>query len=314
MASKIFVGIYIVSLYLCAEARYCNENPCQLGGLFTPANGYTCIQEGGTAKCTCPTNPTVPYALDAPCRICSPANNPCTPSSHLMTCLETKEYGKAYACLCSSPSGPVVTATDFCDILIPVTRDPTLVVSTTAPISTSASTPAGSLQCYNGGNLVDGICHCLSGFVGTSCQQKDDSKLCDGITCQNKGVCANRVIHGTLKPICLCPYGTFGDYCHLLGALTSCFAGFCLNNGVCMESLIGSTRHAYCNCPVGYNGIRCETQYFKCTVPGLHEDTYMSLQGKYFQCNMNSGTYVLTHKSCPQGLRFNISKYTCVKF
>ena len=108
-----------------------------------------------------------------------------------MTCLETKEYGKAYACLCSSPSGPVVTATDFCgkrkthrkenelfiskkiDILIPVTRDPTLVVSTTAPISTSASTPAGSLQCYNGGNLVDGICHCLSGFVGTSCQQKD---------------------------------------------------------------------------------------------------------------------------------------------
>jgi len=93
-----------------------------------------------------------------------------------------------------------------------------------------------------------------------------------------------------------------------LGALTSCFAGFCLNNGVCMESLIGSTRHAYCNCPVGYNGIRCETrmnfnfpfsflkiefffaEYFKCTVPGLHEDTYMSLQGKYFQCNMNSGS------------------------
>jgi len=47
--------------------------------------------------------------------------------------------------------------------------------------------------------------------------REKDSKLCDGINCQNKGVCANRVIHGTLKPICLCPYGTFGDYCHLLG-------------------------------------------------------------------------------------------------
>ncbi len=38
--------------------------------------------------------------------------------------------------------------------------------------TSSTNVPITLPTCFNGGNLVDGICHCPSGYGGTFCQQK----------------------------------------------------------------------------------------------------------------------------------------------
>lgn len=57
------------------------------------------------------------------------------------------------------------------DILIPLTT------RQVSAISTIVSTPPVTLQCYNNGNLVNGICHCPSGFTGRFCQEKNGKKM-----------------------------------------------------------------------------------------------------------------------------------------
>ncbi len=103
----------------------CTNNPCDLGGYYTAQRGYQCIQtDPNTALCTCPNGGGV--EVDKPCRmlmiwilknqklififigLCArtnPGQNVCRPNAGLITCLEIDDYGTAFACLCSDPSG-----------------------------------------------------------------------------------------------------------------------------------------------------------------------------------------------------------------
>ncbi|CAF1457135.1 unnamed protein product [Adineta steineri] len=245
MKSIINFFIFTTIFYFPVQALNCNDNPCDLGGYFIQEKGYQCIQMNTDVLCTCPHGG---YEMNQPCRVCNrvnPANNPCHISSAFIACLETNDYGKTFACLCSTPSGPVATTSNNCDSTV---------------TTTTTSTSITPLTCSNGGYLVDGICHCPSGYGGISCEQKYDEKLCEKIICKNRGVCAIRNPNGPYESVCLCRYGISGDYCQLNGTLGFCMPNFCLNNSPCKENIIGVTRHAYCDCQPGYNGLKCQNR------------------------------------------------------
>lgn len=51
-------------------------------------------------------------------------------------------------------------------------KDLAVTLTSTKATTTSTNAPVTLPICSNGGNLVDGICHCPSGFGGIYCQQK----------------------------------------------------------------------------------------------------------------------------------------------
>lgn len=58
-------------------------------------------------------------------------------------------------------------------------------------------------NCSNGGTLVHGVCHCVNGWGGDTCEQSNTNEDCGG--CENGGVCQ----HG----VCHCIDGWSGDRC-----------------------------------------------------------------------------------------------------
>ncbi|CAF3508346.1 unnamed protein product [Rotaria socialis] len=306
MKLMIIILIFTGLLQFSAKALNCANNPCKLGGYFTAKKGYECFQVNHEAFCTCPNGG---LEINQQCRVCNrtdPRKNACMPSPNLLACLETQEYGGSFACLCKNRLGPVVTISSNCDSLVTVTS--TMTTASSATVSAMSST------CFNGGYLVDGNCHCPSGFSGTLCEQIFDAQLCERISCKNGGACAIRNPDGHYESICLCRQGTSGEYCEFRGTPGFCTRNSCMNSVNCHETLIGSTRHAYCNCLPGYSGTTCENQYFKCTSDGKFIDSFMNDQGKYFQCTQANESYRLEIKSCPKGLRFNQNKNTCTLY
>jgi len=301
MNSLIVSLIFTAFLYSSVQAQDCNVgNPCNVSGVFIPTRGYQCIQMGASVVCTCPGG----VETNRPCRLCDrsdPAKSACSnQTGNLIMCLEGNFFGtSAYACLCNdgTPNG-VLTADANCDTTVTLTTSST---TTLAP---------GSIVCANGGVLVNGNCHCPSGYTGTLCASKTDANLCDRIVCK-AGVCAIRNINKPYEGVCLCPYGTWGEYCELTGTLGFCSANSCSNGGACQENVVGTTRHAYCRCPAGYNGVKCENRYFICPDVGQFADPTMFAQGKYFVCTMVGGAYRIEQRSCAKGLRYNANLIRC---
>jgi len=222
----------------------------------------------------------------------------------LLLCLETRDYGTSFACLCAvTATTTALTTNADCDVAVTLT---------TRPTTTQAPTPAPS-PCVNGGVFANGVCNCPSGYTGAVCAAKDDVTLCDRIKCKNGGVCAVRNSDGVgpYQAVCLCRYGTEGEYCELNGTLGACSTGSCLNGGNCRDVLIGTTRFAYCHCPSAYNGVKCDNLYFQCPSVGKFPDNTMFEQGKYFECTSVGGSLRAQQKSCPKGLRFNQMLQLC---
>ena len=71
----------------------------------------------------------------------------------------------------------------------------------------SGSSGSGSLDlcegktCYNGGVCVSGVCSCVNGYTGSSCEIEPD--MCYDVTCGPNGSCVNGVCH--------CDDGYHGD-------------------------------------------------------------------------------------------------------
>jgi hypothetical protein len=300
----IIVSILTAFLYSSTQALSClSGDPCQLTGYFTPLKGYSCIQKNAVhVYCTCPGG----IEENVPCRLCSrtnPAQNVCKPNPKLLACLEDDVYDTGYGCLCLDGSGnAVVTTNADCD---------TTVTLTTRATTTTTTALGSSSNCLNGGVYVDGICNCPNGYSGVLCADKTDTNLCEKIYCKNNGTCAIRNTNGPYEGVCLCRYGFSGEYCELIGTLGFCSSSSCMNGGACKENVIGSTRHAYCQCQGGFDGPKCENRYFICPATGRFPDLTNFNQGKYFDCTNVGGVLRAEQKSCPKGLRFNLSRNMC---
>jgi hypothetical protein len=57
-------------------------------------------------------------------------------------------------------------------IIFSVVIELTVTLTSTSITTSSTNAPVTVPTCFNGGNFVDSICHCPSGFGGTLCEQK----------------------------------------------------------------------------------------------------------------------------------------------
>ena len=103
------------------------------------------------------------------------------------------------------------------------------------------SSPCQHGLCFSNGSSF--LCHCQSGWLGSTCQQPDH---CVSSPCVN-GACVNEPqgFH------CQCPNGTYGTVCENVDHCLSspCIHGTCSNN----QTLF------VCKCFQGWNGSACDT-------------------------------------------------------
>jgi len=299
----LFVGVF----QTCQGMSCAVGDPCQLNTAYSTARGYGCIQRGpDNVLCRCPNGES---ESNKPCRLCerpSAIQNACnTGNPRLIRCLEQPvDYGLSYICLCRDSSDNAVATTSWdCDLSVTVT-------STT---TTSTSVVVGGLECANGGVLVNANCNCPSGFEGALCERRNETNLCDRITCKNAGVKTIRPVNGQYQCVCLCRSGTSGDFCELnaTGTPSTCATAGCLNGADCRQVTIATTTHAYCECVAGFKGSKCETRYFACPSAGFFTDLEMFEHGKYFECVVSGGTLRAIRRSCAKGLRYNMNLHRC---
>ena len=100
-------------------------------------------------------------------------------------------------------------------------------------------------QCLNGGtqSTSTGECECVGGFTGDNCQIEPPPDTCDGVVCQNGGVCNGGV--------CACVGGFTGDNCQIEPPPDPCDGVVCQNGGVCGPD-------GECDCVGGFTGDSCQ--------------------------------------------------------
>ncbi|XP_050416211.1 sushi, nidogen and EGF-like domain-containing protein 1 [Patella vulgata] len=99
------------------------------------------------------------------------------------------------------------------------------------------SNPCDYVKCLNGGQCVgDGVCECVCGFNGPTC----NISPCDNVECLNGGQCVG-------EGVCNCISGFSGPTCNI----SPCDNVECLNGGQCVGEGV-------CNCISGFGGANCD--------------------------------------------------------
>ncbi|CAF4589760.1 unnamed protein product [Rotaria sp. Silwood1] len=157
------------------------------------------------------------------------------------------------------------------------------------------------------------ICNLVINFISGQSANNNRSIISKACACYNQGIC------DPVTSSCICPSGFLGqqcerlecfhgDYCERQRVATRCTDIRCQNGGICYEHSPAISVFAYCLCPPGFTGRFCETEYFRCSQPGVFADLYQCAQSSYFLCDH---TNRLLTGTCPKGLRFNLNKMSC---
>eukprot|EP00117_Sycon_ciliatum_P019276 scpid4015/ scgid17527/ Neurogenic locus notch protein homolog len=214
------------------DINECTSMPCLSGG--------TCINAIGRFKCLCPvhwTGVTCETYVD-PCSVLSCSNGG--------TCYVDGSSGGTAKCLCSVAfTGTQCQASVTTAPVSTTTATPTTVPATTP--SSVSPTHCSQTSCKNGGTCqsLSGVCSCLSGYVGDSCEIVVTD--CSSMTCSNGGICTSH--DAGITAVCECASGFFGDLCEG----TPCTPNPC---GTAACHAISETQHE-CICPAGKFGPAC---------------------------------------------------------
>ncbi|KAM7447623.1 hypothetical protein ABFA07_004168 [Porites harrisoni] len=138
-------------------------------------------------------------------------------------------------------------------------------------------------SCQNNGLCSHGLCFCLPGYTGKSCEKA----VCVP-NCQNGGLC--------VKPDqCACQSGWVGSRCSRALCAVSC-----QNGGTCVAP-------ERCKCRPGYTGVACETAISFCS--GLQNGNYKDPNNCHGYIFCSNG--IMYKKNCPAGLRYNYVLKQC---
>lgn len=110
-------------------------------------------------------------------------------------------------------------------------------------------------DCQNGALCHNGMCFCLPGFTGDTCDVNiDECRQHGGQPCFNGGVCIDMI--NEFK--CECAPGFRGDQCQDLADM--CNDSPCFNNATCTNHRTNYT----CTCEPGWEGRHCELNIDDC--------------------------------------------------
>ncbi|EDQ89615.1 uncharacterized protein MONBRDRAFT_7936 [Monosiga brevicollis MX1] len=222
------------------DVNECNRgvSPCLNGGSCTNTiGGYTCDCPATYTGSNCETDVNE----------CDGEANPCLNGG---SCTNT--IG-GYTCDCPQHhSGPTCdTYTSPC----PNCSAPGQHCVQTSESYTCITEPCALMTCYNGGtcigDLYQGQCHCMPGWVGSDCRT-DQDECATFNPCANGATCHN--VPGSFS--CSCTALQSGPYCNI--SLDPCASEPCLNTGSCTWNQEQPTPSYTCTCPGWTSGARCE--------------------------------------------------------
>lgn len=157
--------------------------------------------------------------------------------------------------------------------------------------------PCEHAVCLNGGNCIEGVCECPSGYAGEHCETLLDP--CENVMCLNDGYCEDG--------ICICPLNYSGQHCEIYN--DPCGEINCFNGGICIDGI--------CDCPPGFTGTYCQTPqnvYAKSvtifTIPATDWDSFSSPDLKVYLSRSASSSWdystpeLSDHSSTPVTLTF----------
>jgi hypothetical protein len=168
-----------------------------------------------------------------------------------------------------------------------------------------------SCSCQNRGTCSNGLCSCIPGTEGTSCELLIDCPLFIFTVYNTTGDVVNPCGNGVcprdgVTVSCLCDRGYTGSTCTEL--FDNCASVPCQNGARCINAL-----NAYsCVCPLGYTGATCSLVINNCASNPCSFGTCTNLIGA-FRCTCSAG---YTGQTCAEQINNCVSNQcangTCV--